>query len=132
MAAEPPRKVSGSGKAEKIGDFVQLAFAVGQIFRREFDTYSIHDRCDALTLCRELPMKSAAMRAKMPRNLIDRTKSAWQQHPDDLARPLRRLVGEVGQLPVQPSPHFAIQRRVGSRNRHVEVARAANDGIAFL
>ena len=132
LSAEPARKVTGRGKAEKLGNFVQLAFAVGQILLGEFSTYRIDDRCDTLTLGCQVPVKGASMHAKMLGNPIDRTKSAWQQHPDDLARPLRWLVGEVGQLHVQPSPHLAIQRRVCSRDWHVQIAPAANDGIAFL
>ena len=72
------------------------------------------------------------MHTKMLGNPIDRTQSAWQQHPDDLARPLRRLVAEAGQLHVQPSFHLAIQRRVCRRDGHVQVAATANHGIAFL
>ena len=132
LTAEPARKVTGRGKAEEFGDLIQPAFAVGQILLGEFSTYSIDDRCDALTLGRQLSVKGASMHAKMLGNPIDRTKSAWQQHPDDLARPLRRLVAEVGQLHVQPSLHLAIQRRVCSRDWHVQVAAATNDGIAFL
>src|SRR6185503_14444441 len=72
------------------------------------------------------------MHAKMRGNPIDGTKSAWQQHPNDLARPLRRLVAEVGQLHVQRSLHLAIQHRICSRDWHIQVAAAANDSIAFL
>ncbi|SAL88263.1 hypothetical protein AWB68_08719 [Caballeronia choica] len=72
------------------------------------------------------------MHAKMLSNPIDRTESAWQQHPDDLARPLRRLVAQASQLHVQQSFHLAIQRRVCRRDGPVQVAAAANDGIAFL
>ena len=79
-------------------------------------TYSIDDRCDALTLGRQVSVKGASMNVQMLGNLIYRTKSAWQQHPDDLACSLRRLVAEVGELHVQPSLHLAIQRRVCSRD----------------
>ena len=58
--------------------------------------YRIDDRGNALSLGREMPVKGAPMHAKMLGNLIDRTKSAWQQHPGDLARPLRRLVADAG------------------------------------
>jgi hypothetical protein len=72
------------------------------------------------------------MHAEMLGDPIDRTKSAGQQHPDDLARPLRRLVLDVGQLHVEPSRHLAIKRRVCSMDWLVQVAAATNQGIAVL
>jgi hypothetical protein len=84
LAAEPARKFTGRGKAEKFGDFIQLAFAVGQILLGEFSAYRIDDRGDALTLRREVPVKSASMHAKMLGNPIDRTER-W-----------RRDFGQVG------------------------------------
>ena len=132
LTAEPAGKVTGRGKAEEFGDLVQPAFAVGQILLGEFGTHGIDDRRDALTLGRQVPVKRASMHAEMLGDPIDRTKSAWQQHPDDLARLLRRLVAEVGQLHVQQSLDLAVQRRVCSRDWHVQVAAATNHGIAFL
>jgi len=132
LAAEPARKVTGRGKAEEIGDLIQLAFAVGQKLLGEFSPYSIDDRRDTLTLRREVPVQSAAMHAKMLGYPFDGTKPAWQQHPDDLARALHRLVVEVGQLQVQRSLYLAMQRRVCSRDRDVQIAAPAYDGVEFL
>src|SRR5688572_3027746 len=78
LTAEPAGKVTRRGKAEEFGDFIQLAFAAGQILLGELSTYSIDDRCDTLTLGRQLPVKGASMRAKMLGDPIHRTKPAWQ------------------------------------------------------
>ncbi|MNF60380.1 hypothetical protein D3C76_1451010 [compost metagenome] len=72
------------------------------------------------------------MHAKMLGNAIDGTQSAWQQHLDDLARPLRWLVTQVSQLHVQRSLYLAMQCRVCSKDRHVQISPSANDGIGLL
>ncbi|MCY1369152.1 hypothetical protein D9M69_561730 [compost metagenome] len=49
-----------------------------------------------------------------------------------MARAIPGLVSEPSQLHVKPTFHFAIQLRVGIRDRLVQVSAAADDGVELL